>query len=173
MDWKKIAEALKINPEEMKDDATAETLILSSVASIRKDLDETKTSLDDIKKAKEVLELSHKPKTPDPLLVKFAAENRQNKLNALVASARITPAVRDKLIPLMADEKAISLSLGRGDDQGDFDKLIAALSENDPVKLGEVTQAQTLALQNTLKNPPASPLQADIKRRRKQAGYQD
>lgn len=83
---------------------------------------------------------------PSAMVLKLARENREMKLNALVQDGKITPAVRDRLSATWAakDSDALALSM---DDTSDkrFDEMIAALGENDPVKLGEQTKKQTLA----------------------------
>jgi hypothetical protein len=100
------------------------------------------------------------------MLIKLSSENRLNKLNALVEAARITPAVRDKLEEQYASEKSLTLSLSRGGDN--FDELVSALAENDPVELAEKSGPQTLALSMQVEGGK-NPLVEDAKRRADEA----
>lgn len=163
MDWTKIKEALGI-AEDMTD-ANAEELILKALAELKK-ITEDKLKVGEQKV--EEIQASHKIKTPDPLLVKLASENRDMKLRSLVASARITPAVKDKLAKRFVESAALALSLSKGDDG--FDDLVSILAENDPVKLKEQTGPQVLSLAGGPGQTTPNPVTADIDRRRKQAG---
>jgi len=149
MDWAKIKKALGIAEEVT--DANAEALILSAAETITKKATDAEAALtvekDKATKATadlETLRLSHTPKEVDTLLLSLAVENRTTKLNALVAAAKITPAVKDKLAALYAAPDVLKLSLSKGGDN--FDAVAAAIAENDPVKLKEQTGTQLLAL---------------------------
>jgi len=143
MDWSKIKAALGIT-EDMAD-KNAEALILSHVEKLAVD----KKKVDDDMAA---LKLSHAGRTVDPLLVTLGAENRTARLNALVAGAKITKAVRDGLegIFIGKDGAALSLTLSRapvGDSDPDrFNALCLELAKNDVVVLKEQSGAQLLSL---------------------------
>lgn len=111
----------------------------------------------------------NKPK-PDPMLLKLAADNRSVKLDQLVTAGKITPAVREKLkgVFIGKDNAALALSLSAGT-ADEFDAIVAALAENNPVKTGEMTGAQvhgdTVTLSDGSKGD--NPLLADAQRRAK------
>jgi len=91
---------------------------------------------------------------PTPMELRLSRKSRRQDFDALVAAGKLTPAARDKLaaIYLPSDDKALSLSLSQaGCDQ--FDAMIAALAENDPVKLGEKTGPQLLSLSASKQGP--------------------
>lgn len=154
MKWDKIQASLGI-PEELTDD-TAERLVLSATETLTS---KTKTLDDQVVELKATLAkaTAEKPK-PDPLILSLAAENRKMKLESLVQAGRLMPAVRDKLATLFigTDNQALSASLQSGVDE--FDKLVAILAENDPVKLKEGTKPQTLKLSDSNKGTEDTPL---------------
>ena len=146
MDWSKIKEKLGIT-EDMTD-KNAEALVCSRVDTLVSD----KKKTDDDMAA---LKLSHAERKVDPLLVTLAAENRTGRLNALVASAKISAAVRDGLANIFIgkDNAALSLALSRAPvndaDPDRFNALCVELSKNDVVALKEQTGAQLLELSRT------------------------
>lgn len=81
----------------------------------------------------------------DPLLVKTVAELRRTKLEGLVNTGKITPAVRDTLAKQWIGENngAIVASVSAGNNGDDFDSVVAAFAANEPIKLGSQTGAQT------------------------------
>lgn len=105
---------------------------------------------------------------PDPTLLKLAAENYDMKLNSLVSQGRITPKVRDTLQAQLIgpENKVLSLALSAGS-TAHIDATIAALAENDPVELREMTAGQTLALHNPAKG--AEPLSKETQAYMEQA----
>lgn len=156
MDWKKkLAGLLGV---EVADGMTEEQL----AEAILKHVEAMKASGDPDKKAEEAekvaaslraevatLKASRGKPQPEtnPQILKLSAKNRTAELSRLVTEGRITPAVRDRLAAcwIGKDNGALKLSL---DDESDrrFDEMVAALGENDPVKLGEQTAAQGVAL---------------------------
>lgn len=100
--------------------------------------------------------------TPDPMLVKLAADNRRMKLDSLVAAGRITPAVRDKLAETYIGKEngALTVALSRGDDGSQFDALVAALAENKPVPMGELSGPQLPGI--ALGNPAVTPEKSSL-----------
>lgn len=81
---------------------------------------------------------------PDPMLLQLAGKSRKQDLDSLAKDGKISPACRDKLAAAwLGDALALTLT-AVGIQQ--FDAIVAALSENQPVGLGERTGAQTLTL---------------------------
>jgi hypothetical protein len=126
------------------------------------------------------LALAAAPKTvkPNPMILKLSAENRKTKLAALVAGSHVTKAVADKLEGIYIGDKnaSLELALSRGGDSLDpdgFDQVVAALSDNDPVVLGEQTGQQSVELSNDPAKRAENPLVKDAKQRRKGAGLKD
>lgn len=92
--------------------------------------------------------LSKPAKTVDPMLAKVVGENRGLKLARLVDGGKITPAVRDRI-------GAIKFAIDP-DGEGQFEAMVAALGENDAVKLGEQTLAQGMKLSRATGDAPAT-----------------
>ena len=156
MEWKKkIAAMLGVEVAEgMTEEQLAEA-ILKHVEAMKASGDPDAKKVEEVAAAlrasqAEVVALKAsrgtKPET-NPQIIKLSAKNRTSELSRLVTEGRITPAVRDRLAAcwLGKDNGALKLSL---DDESDrrFDEMVAALGENDPVKLGEQTAAQGVAL---------------------------
>ncbi len=176
MDLEKLKKALGIKDEITADNA--ETLILSAAETIviaktdlQKKVDDLTKKVDELTKSETALKLSTKQAAPDPMIVKLAAENMNMKLGALVPAARITPAVRDKLATLFIGDgttAALELEMTRGPGTELFDGVIAALAENDPVKLKEQTGPQSLELSDPA-GDGTNPLVKDAEARAKAA----
>lgn len=159
MKWQNVQKALNIS-EELKDE-NAEALILSSVELMTKTnetlvSENAKLVADNaaLTETSKTLALSQEGVEPSPVLVNLAADNIDMKLSSLVSAARITPAVKTKLVDIFvgADKVNLALSLKKGTSEV-VNALVAALSENDPVILAEQTGVQTLTLskqQNTM-----------------------
>lgn len=81
----------------------------------------------------------------DRSIVRLAAENRRMKLDKLVASGKITPAVRSRLEAHFVgpNDRAVALSLANGT-VGQFDALVDALEHNVSVSLGEKSGRQVV-----------------------------
>ena len=113
-------------------------------------------------------------KTPDPMLVQLAADNRRMKLDVRVAAGKMTPAQRDLLVKQYVgdDGAAIALSLSKGIDDG-FETLLKVFDASAGTSvLGEKTGAQILGL--SLGNPNndgggVNPLVANAEKRAKAA----
>jgi len=153
MDLEKLGKALKLDLTKEK----AEDQIVAAFGTLAEEL----------KKAKEKPAPKADPKkpAPDATLLSLAADNRTMKLSQLVAAGKITPAVSDKLMAIYIGEGNAALILSLQENrQGDFDALVLALSENDPVKLAETTGGQVLS--NPLK-AKENPLIADAEARAK------
>jgi hypothetical protein len=173
MNWEEIRKGLGIEGE--MTDETAPKLLLAHFKGLGEKHGELQLAFDELKKTnsngdkngeKGKGETTPPATKPDPMLIKLSSENRLNKLNALVEAARITPAVRDKLEEQYASEKSLTLSLSRGGDN--FDELVSALAENDPVELAEKSGPQTLALSMQVEGGK-NPLVEDAKRRADEA----
>lgn len=173
MDWSKVKEALKIEGE--MTDETAIEMILGAVkkngeaveASQAEAIEKQKKALKDKDAELATIKASMKGKEPDPVLVDLASDNRRMKLNALVAGARITPAVCEKLSAVFSEKKALALSLKRGGDN--FDAVVAALMENDPVKLKEQSGPQAIKLSRQEEDKTKGVLEKDAERRAEEA----
>lgn len=157
MDLTKIKKALSIAEELTLENA--EALILSAHEALTKKLTTLGEQFDAFKAT-----AGDKTPKPDAALVSLSADNRNMKLAALVEAARITPAVRDKLAKLFVDEAPLTLALSNGT-AGLFNEIVEALRENDPVKLGESSKAQTLALSSPIVSDEKNPLMADAQQR--------
>lgn len=151
MDLSKLGKALKLDLTKEK----AEDQIVAAFTAIGAEL----------KKAKEKpTEKPTKP-APDATLLSLAADNRTMKLSQLVAAGKITPAVSDKLTTIyIGEEKAALILCLQENRHSEFDALILALSENDPVQLKETTMGQVL---NSPLKTKVNPLIADAEARAK------
>jgi hypothetical protein len=98
--------------------------------------------------------------------ITLARDNRKMKLDGLVGKSAITKAVADKLSEQYCTDEALSLSLSSDGTSSDgFDNLIETLSGNDPVKLGEASGQQTVALSHNLKKGEENPVLKDAQAR--------
>lgn len=145
--FEKLQKALGI--EETLTEANADKAIIASFSGLT---DKVRTLMDEVKKAaaidaKKAASVDAKPKDVDPELLRLSRENHTMRLDGLVSGGQITPAVRDKLSAAFigADGAALKLSLASGTNKT-FGLVLAALAENDPVKLGEKTAGQVLSL---------------------------
>ncbi len=170
-DFSEIKKALGIETEMTEESAGA--LILSAFESIGKGRKEAQEQLTTIKSEKlqvdtdlKTLKLSKGGKTPDPLLVRLAADSQKIKMGALVASGIITPSVKDQLLAIFhgEDNKNLVLSLATGN-SGMFDQLVDVLSKNTPVKLKEQTGPQGNLELNDPSKGPVNPMAKEIQRR--------
>lgn len=166
MDWKKIKEGLGIEDE--LTDETAPAIVLSKFSALVskiKAMEDKDKEKGESKGGDKDPELSK----PDPMLIKLAADNRGMKIDSLVAAGRITPDVASKFKKMYVDIEPLTLALSNGTaDQ--FDELVNALVENDPVKLKEVTAAQvTVQLSDPMRKTDNNPLIADAEARAKEA----
>ena len=117
---------------------------------------------------------------PNPMVVKTFAENRRMKIEKLLDTRKITPAVRDKMVARWVgkNNEMVGLALARGDDGSDFDAAIEAFEANDPIalKTGEKTGAQSktvvLSDANKADGDKPNPLVANAEARRKAADEQ-
>lgn len=97
----------------------------------------------------------------DPNLAEQMGVTADQQLDLLVQTGKITPAVKDKLaaslIGVPGSRNIMALSIGTGGTPSVFSKVVEALKDNDPVKLGEVTKVQTLSRQVPGEHKPEEP----------------
>ena len=108
-----------------------------------------------------------KPVAVAASLINMAKDNRDLKLSRLVEKGNVTPNVKKQLAEIFMQDDAISLSLQSDpelavDDK--FDQLIIALSENNPVELGEQSGIQAISLSD-ITDADKNPLLADAESR--------
>ena len=144
MDLQEIRAAMGIKEELTKENAV-ELVCSAAMVTIEKLADLTKKFDAQALKLSEKLEVKDpEPVKPlDPLVLELVGKDRRRELEGLVMSAKITPAVKDKLEAAFVTDGAIQASVS-AKRTGEFDSLIDALKANDPVKLGEQSSAQTL-----------------------------
>jgi len=147
MDMKELQKVL--GSEEEPTEETLPGLIAASLKGLQDKNGELEKKLkaakkEDKKEDKTVVAFAPEP---DPELIRLSRENRLMKLGTLVANSRITPAVEKKLrlAFIGEDDTALKAALKQGDGQF-FDTIMAALEDNDPVKLREQTGPQIMTL---------------------------
>lgn len=82
---------------------------------------------------------------PQPMAASFARllkENRESKLDKLVANGNITKAARDEFAKQYCSDETLALSLSDDGQDTSFDNLISGLSKNTAIALGERSPAQ-------------------------------
>ena len=114
--------------------------------TLQAELDQAKARIEELEKAG-----ATKDPEIDPDALDMMAESAGERLDALVASNKITPAVRDRLGKVLVGEvgkpNAMMLSRRASGAAGSVAKLVIdALKENDVVKLGEQTASQAMAM---------------------------
>ncbi len=175
MDWSKIKEILGID-EEMSDE-TAEALVLSAVKGIQGKVAElegkgkvAKTEVATLQASLETIKASHEGKEPDSFIVQLAADSHQTKIGALVSAGILTPDVSKNLVEAFhgKENKALALSLSHGT-VDIFDRVLAALKENTPVKLEEHTKKQTTMELSDPSRGGENAMAVEVKRRQELA----
>ncbi len=176
MNWTKVQKAFDVKEE--LTDANAEEVLLSfakSAGETTKRLTDAQALLDKAKNLSEETKKKDKGDTKlsrevDPVTVKLLADNRKLKLDALVLGAKITPAVRDDLKAVWTDKEAIAAELSRSSDDDVFDRVIAAIAKNDPIKLKEQSGPQAnVELARSMDSDKPNPLVAACEARAKAA----
>ncbi len=146
MDWTKIRDALGILGEVTDDNA--EEVILAGIQKLQEELAKAKGEPPPEPKKEEPPSDGEDPKAvaaslrTNELLLSLAGDNRKMRLERLVASGKITPAVRDKVAAKFITGEALALSLSNGNDG--FDSMLEILETNTPVSLSQATGAQVL-----------------------------
>lgn len=143
MKWQDLCAALGISAEGL-DDTTGPAAVVKKIGELA---EKNKTLAKDASDAKAALAASRNKPDPDPVVLRLARENRDMKLNRLVETGKITPAVKAKLAGCFIGEADANLKLSLdADNDGRFCAVIEALGENDPVKLQEQTVSQSFTL---------------------------
>jgi len=161
MDWKRIAEAVGLDPGTLTDES-AEAAILAALDGILHPIVPELQSLPPAPSppAPSAVEVAASSRT-DPLLINLVAERRAEKLDALVAAERITPARRDSLVAIYCDATKLPLALSGGGDG--FETLVEIIAGFSPMSLGERTGAQMV--DGRKDTPKGSPVGDYIKKR--------
>jgi hypothetical protein len=146
-----VAEKLGITVAD-KEDATLEAEIVSMFTELTRQLEE-----------KDKPDPEPEPDVAASLL-SVLRENREHKLDGLVTTGKITPAVCKDLKAKYCVDAPLKLSLTKKDYDDGFDVVVASLAKNDPVtSFGEKTGGQKLS--HSLK-PEDNPTIRDAQRRR-------
>lgn len=142
-DWSKWGAKLGLGKDAELSDDNALSVVGKLVSGLRKERDDFKGKAEKTVKASGKADDDKEPKpfVPD-MAVETVALGRTAQLEKLVLSGNITPAVKDKLESQYCKPEGLKLSMESNKDDG-FKSLIETLGENDPVKLGEHTKAQT------------------------------
>lgn len=109
----------------------------------------------------------------DEDVLEDTAESRTSELQQLVKEAKITPAVSDALAAALIGKPGKRLALGLSTKTAKALGLVSPLAKavidalklNDPVKLGEVSKRQTLALGRDVPDADAVTLDPDLGKR--------
>lgn len=145
-DWSKWGAKLGLGKDTEIGDDNALSVVGKLVSGLRKERDDFKAKAEKTVKASAGADDKNDKGEPKPaslpkMVLSQIAEGRKARLEKLVLSGNITPHVRDKFVDQYCGHDGLKLSMETDSDDG-FDNLIAALGENDPVKLGEQTKAQ-------------------------------
>jgi len=109
----------------------------------------------------------------DPRLVGLMSRGNEDRLNQLVNTGVISPAIKDKIAKEYVETQTLTLSLSKGGDNHHFDLLHDVLVENisTEVLLKEITGPQVkLELSNARQNQTVTPMQQAVNKRRVAAG---
>jgi hypothetical protein len=160
---KRVAEALGVSVAEGMDEAGLVEAVLAAVAAMKTEMSADKD------KYEEEIAASRRASAPVEIDADTRAvlgETAQAKLDLALSKGCILPVVRDRLWKLLGD-KPVALSRTAANKAGLgevslLSEIAAILAENDPVKIGEQTKAQTVALSRNVPgdNGP-KPLTAD------------
>jgi len=147
MDWSKWGAKLGLGADTELNDDNALSTVSKLISGLRKERDTFKAKAETVKASSGADD--DKPKDSDKpapapipkMVLSQIASGRKARLDSLVLSGNITPAVRDKFAERYCGSEGLKLSMETDTDDG-FDSLVEALASNDPVKLGEQTKAQ-------------------------------
>lgn len=167
MDIKRIGEAISLELVA----ATAEQQLIDHCLELSKTTNDAKEKSDALTKQVDQLKAaSQKPEPLSGITLELAMDNRKLKLDSLLGT-KISPAVHKQLMSIFATKETLELALApQGYDV--FAGVMAALAENDIVKLKEQTGAQLLDLEKKDgdgKNEFAEALVADAEQQAKDA----
>lgn len=107
------------------------------------ELSNAKTRISELEQQAKPIELSNTERV-------LATRNLDSDLKSLVDGGHVVPAVVDKIKPLLSTP--VMLSVADGKDAPNYAPVIEALKLNDPVKLGEQTAGQSLALSHSVQD---------------------
>lgn len=159
MSLKKLATAIGLELSEEKKDEEIASAIEVTFSDFQKKL-----------KAKDVEFSEYKAANPpksDPVKISKAnremlIENRELKLSQLVENGRILPCVKKQLQEMYCTDTRANLVLSETLED-DFNELISALKDNDPIKLSETTGPQVQDVSSLL-NEKVNPVIANAKK---------
>ena len=162
MSMSTLAEKLGISVAD-KDEAQLEAEVGSKFADLQRQITDLQAQLE----APDDEEESDNEEEPPVAagFVNMARELRIAKIDKLVTEGRITTAVATSLKTTYCGDKSLALSLGKTPDN--FDDVIKALAQNEPVPLKEKTGGQTLVLSR--EQADQSPLIRNAKARAERA----
>lgn len=129
---------LQLSEEVIKDDAKAADAIALEFSQLSESKKTVEKEFADYKLANPA---KTSPVKVSKAQVAMLKENRELKLSQLVESGRITPAVKKNLEAVFCGDKGLELCLSE-DREDNFNEIISALKENDPIKLSENTGPQ-------------------------------
>lgn len=155
-DWEKLGELLGHDGDPLTDETALEAVeVALKSRSTEKDklkalCDELKGERDSLTAKIKDLEKGGTPE-PDQEILDDRAETVTEKLESLVEAGKVTPAVGTKLASILCGEvsKRPAYMLSRkvsGTSDSVAKQIIAALAENDLVRLGEKTGHQVLKM---------------------------
>lgn len=177
----------KMTPEQLKklqemlglEELTAENAaekIGAKIEEMQKAATELQAKLDELQKAAEEAKAAADEATPevDPEVIDDRAESAEEAIDGLAEAGKILPSVAASLKAAFVGPKGkrFSLALSRRltkTDESLVKKLVAALRQNDPVKLGEQTRSQSRALSQEPSSTDGNKLIADAERRANEA----
>lgn len=170
---KKLQEMLGL--EELTAENAAEK-IGAKIEEMQKAATELQAKLDELQKAAEEAKAAADEATPevDPEVIDDRAESAEEAIDGLAEAGKILPSVAASLKAAFVGPKGkrFSLALSRRltkTDESLVKKLVAALRQNDPVKLGEQTRSQSRALSQEPSSTDGNKLIADAERRANEA----
>ena len=169
---KKLGEALGLDPELLKDEATAEALILQQIQTLLGKPAETPPA-EEVPDDEEE-ELSQAPAAAagqataagklvkesttrefaaaHPMVIQTLTENRSLKIDKLVEAGTVTPAQAEALKKQYASEAAVKLALSSEKADDGFDAILKVFDMGTGgVKAGEKSGAQVMSLSDTRK----------------------
>lgn len=158
MSLRTLAEALKIDGDDARDDVAIESRIKSLFSDLKAEIKELKA------KAKEP------PAKPEPVPVaashlEMLADNRSLKLDRLVSTGKLTPAARKKIEERWCSKDALTLAFSNDTADDGFNAVLAVFDANEPViAFGENTSRQTLT-DPSVTDPAKNPLLRNAKAR--------
>lgn len=157
-----------------KGDPDMDPKTLAKLLGLAEDADEAviTAEITKLKTPAQTIAASQGVTTVDPQFMQMVSETRTGKLDTLLNSEVITPALKDKIAKVFVESAALTLSMSKGGDKVYFDLLMEALVDSAAAKklLGERTGPQTLALANTRAKPKLNCTQISVNKIRAASG---